>query len=84
MEISDILNKYGFYGRSGRVRFDNYAYILIAKKLGLNWNNLTHIEKISLKGEMIDEFAETGSINVEAWEKLNEVDLITEQLENKS
>jgi hypothetical protein len=70
MEIDDILEKYGSYGRTGRVIFKNHAYVMIAKKFGLDWNKLTHIKKILLKGEMIDQFAGTGSINEEHWQNI--------------
>jgi hypothetical protein len=70
MEIDDILEKYGSYGRTGRVIFKNHAYIMVAKKLGIDWNKLSHNEKIFLKGEMIDQYAGTGSINEERWQNV--------------
>ena len=68
MEIDDILEKYGGYGRTGRVIFKYNAYIMIAKKFGLDWNKMNHNDKIFLKGEMIDQYAGTGRINEERWQ----------------
>lgn len=69
-DIDDILEKYGGYGRTGRVIFKHYAYIMIAKKFGLDWNKMSHNDKIFLKGEMIEHFAGTSSINEEHWQKV--------------
>lgn len=70
MEIDDILEKYGSYGRTGRVIFKHQAYIMVAKKLGIDWNKLSHNDKVFLKGEMIDQYAGTGSINEERWQNV--------------
>lgn len=70
MEIEDILEKYGSYGRTGRVIFKHHAYVMVAKELGLDWNMLSHNNKIFLKAEMIDKFAKTGSINEDHWRNL--------------
>jgi hypothetical protein len=67
MEINDILEKYGEYGRTGRVIFKHHAYVMVAKKFGLDWNKMTHDNKIFLKSEMIEQFAKTGHINEESW-----------------
>ena len=61
-EIDDILEKYGGYGRTGRVMFKHYAYILVAKELGLDWFKLTHNQKIFLKADMIEQYAGTGYV----------------------
>lgn len=67
MEIDNILEKYGSYGVTGRVIFQHYAYIMVSKNLGLDWTKLSHNDKIFLKGEMIDQYAGTGSINEDYW-----------------
>ena len=73
MEIDDILEKYGSYGRTGRVIFKHHAYIMIAKKLGLDWNKLDHNNKIFLKGEMIEHYAGTSTINEEHWQNYEKI-----------
>lgn len=70
MEIDDILEKYGSYGRTGRVLFKHHAYIMVAKKLGLDWNKMNHNDKIFLKAEMIDQYAGTGYIKEERWKNV--------------
>lgn len=67
MEVNDILEKYGGYGRTGRVIFKNHAYIMIAKKFGLDWNKMSRNDKFFLKSEMIEQYAGTGHINEEHW-----------------
>ncbi len=62
MELNDILEKYGSYGRTGRVIFKQYAYILVSKKLGIDFNQLNQNQKAFLKGDMIDQFVGTGYI----------------------
>lgn len=59
-KIADILDKYGEIGRTGRVIFKHYAYKLVAKELGLNWDNLTPNQKTFLKGDMILQFSGQG------------------------
>ena len=70
MEIDDILEKYGSYGITGRVIFKHHAYIMVAKKFGLDWNKMNHNDKIFLKAEMIDQYAGTGYINEERWKNV--------------
>lgn len=79
MEIDDILEKYGSYGRTGRVVFKHHAYVMVAKKLGGDWNKMSPNEKVFLKGEMIDQYAGTGSINEERFVR-NRVPKDTEAL----
>ena len=69
MEIIDILEKYGSYGKTGRVIFKQHAYIMVAKKFGLDWNKMSHEDKIFLKGEMIEHYAGTSTINEDRWKK---------------
>ena len=69
MEIIDILEKYGSYGKTGRVIFKQHAYIMVAKKFGLDWNKMSHEDKIFLKGEMIEHDAGTSTINEDRWKK---------------
>jgi hypothetical protein len=52
---------------------------MITKKLGIDWNKLSHNDKIFLKGEMIDQYAGTGSINEERWQN----DLYRLQIKNR-
>jgi hypothetical protein len=70
MEINDILEKYGGYGKTGRVVFKNHAYVMVAKKLGIDWNKLSHDNKMFLKAEMIEQYARTGSINELHWKNI--------------
>lgn len=59
-KIEDIIYKYGYIGRTGRVRFSHYAYILVAKELELDWHNLSKFQKIILKGDMILQYSGLG------------------------
>jgi hypothetical protein len=70
LNIDNILEKYGSYGKTGRVIFKHHAYIMIAKKLGIDWNKLNHNHKIFIKSEMIDQFAGTSTINEERWQNV--------------
>lgn len=70
MGIDDILEKYGSYGRTGRVIFKHHAYIMIAKRFGLDWNKMNHNDRVFLKAEMIDQYAGTGYINEERWQNV--------------
>lgn len=60
-----IEKKYGGYGKTGRVIFGYNAYILVAKKLGKDWNKMTANEKVFLKGDMIEQFAGTRNTFIE-------------------
>lgn len=71
MEIDDILEEYGGYGRTGRVLFKHHAYVMVAKKFGLNWNEMNHNDKTVLKSEMIDRFTRMGNIREEYWKNLS-------------
>lgn len=70
MEIDDIIDKYGSYGKTGRVIFKHHAYVMVTKKLGIDWGKLSHNDKTFLKSEMIDQYAGTGSINEDHWKNI--------------
>ena len=59
MDAKTIIANYGSVGKTGRIIFAHYAYILIAKKLGKEWRLLTKTEKLLIKSDMIDEYAGT-------------------------
>jgi hypothetical protein len=61
-KIEDILNKYGSIGKTGRVIFKPYAYKLVAKEIGLDWELLTHNQKTFLKGDMILQYSGEGFV----------------------
>ena len=50
----------------------NTVVQFVAKELGIDWNKLSHDEKIFLKGDMIDQYAGTGVIDVMRWTNLPE------------
>ena len=68
--IDEIIEKYGSYGRTGRVIFKHHAYVMVAKKFGLYWNKMNHNDKIFLKSEMIEHYAGTSTINEERWQNV--------------
>lgn len=67
-KIDNILHKYGRECKNGRITFNNYAYILIAKITGKEWRNMSHYERACLKGDMIEQYSGTRSTRLMDYE----------------
>lgn len=62
IDIDHILEKYGYENKRGVISFNNYAYILVAKNLGLDWKKMSKQQKEFLKGDMVLQYSNQGFI----------------------